>query len=196
MHRTKLLTLLHAYNPHDTDEQQYKKVIELFVKANKDCFERSLEIGHITASSWIVNKENTQALLLHHKKLNIWLQPGGHCDGDPDVLAVALKEAQEESGIMGIQQVQNAIFDIDVHLIPSNKKEKEHYHYDIRFLLQMVSNETVVQNHESNELRWVDKNQYALPTQNRSIIRMFEKWHMMSRATEVNRKNLDILISN
>lgn len=179
MHCTKLLTLLHAYNPHDKDEQRHKKVIESFVKMHKDCFERSLAIGHITASSWLVNKENTQALLLHHKKLNLWLQLGGHCDGDPDVLAVALKEAQEESGIIGIQPVQQTIFDIDVHLIPANKKEKEHYHYDIRFLLQVMSDETVIQNHESNELRWIAKNQYALPTQNRSIVRMFEKWHMM-----------------
>jgi 8-oxo-dGTP pyrophosphatase MutT (NUDIX family) len=120
-------------------------------------------------------------LLLYHAKLNQWLQLGGHCDGNPDVLAVAIKEAQEESGIQDIRPVECGIFDIDIHLIPARKHEPEHYHYDIRFLLQVCSNESFVQNHESKELRWIDKSAASLPTANQSVVRMFNKWIALDR---------------
>lgn len=147
-----------------------------FIQKYPDCFERSLEIGHVTASAWLLHKSGTTALLMHHAKLNHWYQLGGHCDGDHDVLAVAIKEAQEESGINHIVPVSPAIFDIDIHLIPANSREKEHYHYDVRFLLQVVSDEELMQNRESKELRWIEKNKDALPTQSRSVLRMFNKW--------------------
>lgn len=85
-------------------------------------------------------------LFLHHTKLDTWFQLDEHCDGDSDVLAVTIKEAQEESGIMGIEPVQGKIFDINIHCIPENKRDKAHDHYDVRFLLQVTSDEQLVQN--------------------------------------------------
>lgn len=174
--RVLLKNLLQSYNPVYSEEMVAKQTILDFVDAYPDCFERSLAVGHITASCWLLNQDCSKALLLHHAKLNNWFQLGGHCDGDSDVLAVAIKEAQEESGITAIVPLSTDIFDIDVHAIPANSREKEHYHYDIRFLLQVVSDESVVQNAESKELRWVGKELQALPTQEKSIVRMFEKW--------------------
>lgn len=168
--------LLTSYMPTDSAEQEYKKIILEFLNKYDNAFERSLDVGHITASAWVVNKDNTKALLTHHRKLGLWFQLGGHCDGNTDALAVALKEAQEESGIMGIQPIQTHIFDIDVHLIPENKKEKAHYHYDIRFLLQVISDEEIVVSDESHALAWIDKNRANVPTRERSVMRMFEKW--------------------
>lgn len=175
-HRKKLYQLLQNYLPTDVAEIQFKQQILAFIAQHPNCFERTLEIGHVTASAWILSKDGTHALLMHHAKLDRWFQLGGHCDGDPDVLAVALKEAQEESGMQGIVAVGEQIFDIDVHLIPANSKEKEHYHYDIRFLLQVVSDEQVIQNNESKALRWITADPAALPTHSRSVVRMFEKW--------------------
>ena len=146
-----------------------------FINSNPDCFERSLEIGHVTASSWLINQSGSHALLMHHRKIGKWLQLGGHCDGDPDVLRVAIKEAKEESGFEDIQCVRSDIFDIDIHLIPENHNEKTHYHYDIRFLLQCKKEEKLVQNRESKGFMWIGKKN-DLPTDNRSIIRMFNKW--------------------
>ena len=145
MHREKLIKLLNEYTP-TQEEILFKDKILSFVNQYENCFERSLEIGHITASSWLLNKEKTKALLMHHAKLNMWVQLGGHCDGDPDVLEVAIKEAQEESGIQNIKAVSDKIFDIDIHLIPETKKEKSHYHYDVRFLLYVASDERIIQN--------------------------------------------------
>lgn len=176
MKRTFLLNKLHAYNPEAPEEQLYKQDIIAFINQHEACFERSLAIGHITASAWLLNKDGLQALLMHHTKLDNWFQLGGHCDGDPNTLSVAIKEAQEESGIVGIEPVSADIFDIDIHLIPANSREQEHYHYDIRFLLRVASDEQLVQNRESKELRWIGKNLAELPTESRSVVRMFEKW--------------------
>jgi 8-oxo-dGTP pyrophosphatase MutT (NUDIX family) len=176
MHRFSLLEKLENYLPKNQEEIEFKHKIVAFIQENSNCFERSLDSGHITASSWLLNKEGTKALLMHHAKLNNWFQLGGHCDGNSDVLHVALKEAQEESGIMHIDPLSSEIFDIDVHLIPENKREKAHYHYDIRFLLHVTSDEQVVQNNESKELRWIAKDLSALPTDNQSVVRMFKKW--------------------
>lgn len=178
MKRKSLQELLERYVSQYPEEKVYKRQMLEFINEHSDCFERSLQIGHITASAWLLSKDGSKALMLHHKKLDRWLQLGGHCDGDTDVLAVAIKEAQEESGIQDIKAVSRDLFDIDIHLIPANPKsgEKAHYHYDVRFLLQVKSDEKVVQNSESNELRWVNKDIHQLPTQENSIVRMVQKW--------------------
>ena len=97
--RHNLIALLEAYTPQGL-EVGYKQRMLDFVKKYSDCFERSLAIGHVTASAFLLNKQGTHALLMHHTKLDMWVQPGGHCDGNPDVHDVALKEAQEEWGLL------------------------------------------------------------------------------------------------
>jgi len=176
MHRSSLLLLLQNYFPTAQEEVVAKQQMVDFIEENLNCFERTLEHGHITGSAWLLNNDGSKALLMHHNKLNLWVQLGGHCDGDSDVLRVACKEAQEESGIKTIIPVSPAIFDVDIHLIPGNSREKEHYHYDVRFLLRVASDEQVVQNNESKELRWVGKDAASLPTQSLSVVRMFNKW--------------------
>jgi 8-oxo-dGTP pyrophosphatase MutT (NUDIX family) len=161
------------------EEIHAKQTIISFVQAQEQCFERSLDIGHITASSWLLSTDKTKALLMHHRKLDMWVQLGGHCDGDPDVLAVAIKEAQEESGIQDVRALSSGIFDIDVHRIPENKKEKAHYHYDVRFLLHAWADDSFVQNNESKDLRWFSQDE-PLPTRERSVVRMYEKWLQLS----------------
>lgn len=174
MKRQQLLHLLEQYQATE-DEIGFKRDIISFIAHHPDCFERTLSCGHITASCWLVNSAQSHALLTHHAKLDRWFQLGGHCDGMSDPLAVALKEAQEESGIMAIVPLMTDIFDIDIHLIPENSKERAHYHYDIRFLLRVVGNESITVSNESKALRWIGKEE-TLPTDNPSVVRMFRKW--------------------
>lgn len=176
MKRSKLIHLLQAYSPAREEELACKAEMLRFIENHEDCFERSLEIGHITASSWLLSNDGTMALLMHHAKLNLWCQLGGHCDGNHDVLEVAVKEACEESGITQIYPILDEIFDIDIHLIPKNSREKSHYHYDVRFLLRVAGDEEIIRNAESKELRWIGKDREELPTAHRSVVRMFEKW--------------------
>lgn len=180
MHRAQLLSLLHSYHSTYPEELAYKKEIIEFIEQYPDCFERSLAVGHITASAWLLSADYSQALLMHHTKLDLWVQFGGHCDGDSDVLRVAIKEAQEESGIQAIVPVSTTIFDIDVHRIPARKMEPAHTHYDIRFLLAVVDDVSFCKNQESQELRWIGKKREELPTDSQSMIRMFTKWVQVS----------------
>jgi len=150
-------------------------MIEL-LSARDDCFERTCFPAHFTGSSWLVSRDGTKALVMHHAKIDKWVQPGGHADGNGDLLAVAVREAQEESGIRHIEPISDEIFDIDIHEFPQKGSEPEHFHYDVRFLLQVTSDEVVVQNGESKELRWVGKSLDELPTSDRSVVRLFEKW--------------------
>lgn len=180
MKRLPLQKQLEAYVSSYPEEMVYKQQMLDFLKHHVDCFERSLELGHFTASAWILNQDGSKALLLHHAKLDKWMQLGGHCDGDSDVLAVAIKEAQEESGIQNIAAVSPEIFDLDIHMIPANTKEKAHYHYDVRFLLQVLDDSPLVQNRESKGLSWVSKDRSTFPSQEKSVLRMFDKWINLS----------------
>jgi len=175
MNRNPLLQLLHVYQPTDVEEQRmWLETIE-FVKQNPDCFERSLSIGHITGSAWVIDESGQFVLLMHHRKLDRWFQPGGHADGESDVLQVALKEAQEETGLERIKVVSTAIYDVDVHLIPANSKDPAHFHYDIRFLLQADKNKALKINSESKNLVWVPLQEVSRYNDSESIMRMARK---------------------
>jgi ADP-ribose pyrophosphatase len=175
MKRDPILRLLRVYHTHDNEEQIMKTDAVQFIEQNPDCFERSLLIGHVTGSGWIVNRERTHTLLMHHKKLDKWFQPGGHCDGDPDVQAVALKEAMEETGV-AVSAVRHEIFDIDNHIIPLRNEVPEHTHYDIRFLLQAeMDSEELPSNSEALAVRWIRLDEVHVFNNTRSIMRMVEK---------------------
>src|SRR6185295_7041763 len=100
-----------------------------------DAFQRTHLPGHITGSAFIVSEDHSQTLLVHHVKLNRWLQPGGHADGDRDVERVALREANEETGLQHFTLAKHEIFDIDIHPIPARKDFGAHDHYDVRYLV-------------------------------------------------------------
>ena len=147
-----------------------------FVRNHVKCFERSLLKGHITGSCWLVDRAGARVLLTHHKKLNKWLQLGGHADGDPDVLSVALKKAREESGIIGLEPCSTSLFDIDIHPIPARGPEPFHYHYDCRFAIRVQDNDSFVVSDESHELRWVPVAELSSITDEESMLRMALKW--------------------
>ena len=144
---------LEQFSAEHPDRRQTADQLLQFIRSTPDCFERSHAAGHITGSAWLLNPSGDKALMTHHRKLRRWLQPGGHADGQSDTAAVALREATEESGIEGIILLSDAIFDIDIHLIPARPGEPEHYHYDIRYLLQAPHEQFVVSD-ESEALEW------------------------------------------
>ena len=176
MHRKPFLDLLDAYHPEDSDEIIFKEEFLSFVETYENCFDRSLSIGHITGSAWIVNYSCSKVLLTHHKKLDRWLQLGGHADGDANIIRVATKEAQEESGLTSLSLVSTDIFDLDIHKIPARSAEPEHLHYDIRFLFEANDSESLHVSSESKNLEWVSLDALSSYTQhNTSITRMAKK---------------------
>ena len=150
-----------------------------FVRSTPHCFERSHEAGHMTGSAWLLNPAGDKALLTLHHNLQRWMQTGGHADGDPDTLRVALKEAEEESGITGIVPISGEIFDIDIHLIPARpaKGEPAHYHYDVRYLLRAPHEQYAI-SQESDDLAWWSAEDFATRAAelDASVLRMAELW--------------------
>ena len=168
--------LITAYQPTSSAEESAKsRMLALLSMHQSHAFERSCVPGHFTASAWVLSLNRKQVLLLHHAKLQCWLQPGGHCDGDEDFLAVAQKEVFEETGIRAQPLTPSLIFDVDVHLIPPRKNEPCHYHYDVRFLFEADDQLAPIKNHESEAVAWVPLDQVATLTQETSILRMVEK---------------------
>jgi len=176
VHRKPLLDQLAVYAETHPEEAATIQRFIAFVETRPECFERSLLEGHITGSAWIVDQGGAKVLLTHHRKLDAWLQLGGHADGDPDVLAVALKEAEEESGLDGFEAVTEGIFDLDIHPIPERKGVPEHLHYDVRYVLRATGSTDYVVSEESHDLRWVSLDEVATLTTDASMLRMVEKW--------------------
>ncbi|OYU99189.1 MAG: NUDIX hydrolase [Verrucomicrobiales bacterium VVV1] len=176
MHRQPLLDQLAAYQAaHPTESETVAQFIG-FVRSQPECFERTLAIGHITGSAWIVTPDGSEVLLTHHRKLDRWLQLGGHADGDPDVVAVALKEAQEESGLEEFELIGRGIFDLDIHPIPARKNEPEHLHYDVRYVFRATGQTDFTVSEESHDLRWVPIDEVQTLTTEESMLRMVRKW--------------------
>jgi 8-oxo-dGTP pyrophosphatase MutT (NUDIX family) len=152
--RATLLAELARYAPADPHEAAMTASLIAFVRDNAACFERTLLIGHVTASAWVVDETRAYALLTHHRKLGKWLQLGGHTDGESDVRRAALREATEESGLTAIRFAHDAIYDIDVHPIPARGAEPAHHHYDIRFAFIADRTAPLLVSEESHALAW------------------------------------------
>lgn len=185
-HRAYLYNALEKYikklEGYVKDEEEFAHVTNVmkFIERESQCFKRSCLEGHITGSSWILNRKGDKALLTHHKKLDIWVQLGGHSDGDCNTNNVAFREAYEESGFAqeNLKFMTNDIFDVDVHLIPENKKKNEpaHYHYDVRYLLQVTDDEDYIVSDESHDLGWFNSEEIVKLNPSVSISRMVSKW--------------------
>lgn len=172
--RRAILELIASYLERYPDEVDTVTRIGDFVAGHADCFRRELREGHVTGSAWVVDKAGTRTLLTHHRKLGIWVQLGGHADGEADIAAVALREAREESGIARLTLLSPEIFDIDIHSIPARGDEPEHLHYDCRFLIR-AEDDVYRVSHESHDLAWISLGRIAQYTTEVSILRMVGK---------------------
>ena len=129
----------------------------------------------MTASAWIIDNDHTHLLFTHHKKLNRWLQLGGHADGEENLVRAATREAKEESGLKSIQLASEEIFDVDTHEIPARKEIPAHYHYDVRYLFKADRNEHLVVSDESHDLKWLAIGEVEFYNNDISIMRMLKK---------------------
>ena len=184
MHRRELLSLLQPYRTPFNTEAGYVTRTRHFVERHENCFDSRLWPGHVTGSAWVVNPARDRVLLLHHRKHDQWFQPGGHADGDADILRVALRETHEETGLppADIRLVDGGIFDVDIHTIPASRCGPAHIHYDIRFLVELDDRLAVPGNDESHQVLWVPLEAVARFNNNLSTWRMLEKTRRLRRA--------------
>jgi len=181
--RDGLLHELRSYLPADARERAMRDRIVALIATHANAFERSLSSGHVTASAWIVDPERTCVLLLHHRKLDRWLQPGGHADGDFDLRRAALREAREETGLTSLRFASDRIYDVDVHAIPARPGEPAHEHFDVRFALEADPEEPLARSdRESRDVAWVPLDDLASYGVDESVMRLARKTPSLRRA--------------
>lgn len=158
MKRKKTLQLLQEYKTSPLCQGMQGNLVDKFTNftlAHSQCFERNTLPGHYTASCWLWNLEQTHVLFTHHKKLNKWIPLGGHADGNPNLLEVAIQEAKEESGIDAIIPISEEIYHLSIHHFPERGNQKEHLHYNVFFNLKVTSKEPFKVSSESIDLKWI-----------------------------------------
>jgi 8-oxo-dGTP pyrophosphatase MutT (NUDIX family) len=157
--RPALVEALRRHTPADPEEARDRDQILAFVERHQRPFDRAIREGHLTGSAIVVSADASQVLLLHHRKLDRWLQPGGHGDeGETTGEQVALREAREESGIAGLALHESAPrpLDVDVHDIPARDDEPAHQHLDLRYLVVAPPGAAAAPElAELHEIRWV-----------------------------------------
>lgn len=144
-----------------------------FLDEHPDALHRSCGPGHLTGSALVVDADGERTLVLLHRKLRRWLQPGGHADGDANLAAVALREATEETGVAGLRVDPDPV-DIDIHRVEP-PGEPPHLHLDVRFLVVAPAGARVDGNHESLELRWVEPDQLVDLGADPGLVRLAER---------------------
>ena len=168
---------LTEYASHWPEEAATVELFRILLADAADPFRRERLAGHFTASCWLVDRAGDRVLLTHHRKLGLWLQLGGHADGDTDMARVALKEAEEESGLSDLA-LEGGIFDLDRHWIPERKGVPGHWHYDVRYVVRAGGSESYVVSEESLDLAWREIAPLAGDA-DVSISRMARKWLAM-----------------
>lgn len=151
-----LLAQLRAYEPdHGLEAAHRERMVELLARSANPFWRGHFAPGHFTASCYIVDDAG-RLLLHHHRRLNRWLQMGGHVDGEELPEAAALREGREESGLHDLRTV-GGVLDLDIHAIPAGKGEPAHDHFDVRYLVRTAAPQAIaIDRAESNELAWVD----------------------------------------
>ena len=176
-HAQALATQLAAYRQRWPEQTALADAFLALLDDARDPFVRARLEGHFTGSAWVVSADGRRTLLTHHRKLDRWLQPGGHADGDRDLARVALKEAQEETGLAGLVLEGGDIFDLDRHWIPERTGVPGHWHHDVRYVVRAGADERFVVSDESHALAWRRIDGLAAdPGLDDSMRRMAARW--------------------
>lgn len=158
--RQPLLAQLDAYAPFDELEGLHVQQLQQFLRATDNAYDRSNLVAHVVAEAWIVNPNRDSVVLVEHKLSKVWLTPGGHCEGNPDVFASAVREAEEETGLTNLTPLLHKnIFDINVGPVPTRERhgnrEPIHLHFDVCYAFEAPQNASLTISDESTGLAWV-----------------------------------------
>lgn len=150
---------IEKYSPCNEQEERDKAVILAFMDGNADCFYRENLIAHMTASAWIVNPARDKALMVYHKIYDSWSWTGGHADGETDMLALAIREAKEETGIEHVRPVSEEIYSLEVLTVDGHEKRGKyvpsHLHLNVTYLLEAEESDTLIICEEENSgVQW------------------------------------------
>ena len=149
------------FNPFNEQEIKEKELIINYLDTYDNLFTRENEMAHLTASSWILNKQKTKVLMVYHNIYDAWSWVGGHADGELDLMKVAIREAVEETGITKVKPLSNDIFSIEIIGVDGHIKKGKyvgtHLHLNITYLFEADENETlIIKPDENSGVKWID----------------------------------------
>lgn len=164
----------------DGEERSHLTRFRELLKNSAQPFDRGNFPGHVTGSAVILTSDYEQMLLTHHRKLDLWIQLGGHLEKDATVAEGAMREAREESGLKNIRfhswsKESILPFDVDIHTIPANAKEPAHEHFDVRYLFVTDTPDQILVSEESNSLQWFSVGDLLKKEQSRAMQRQLQK---------------------
>lgn len=159
---------------HPREQATVRRFVDL-LDHGPAAFHRDHLPGHFVASALVLDRDLTRVLLTRHRKLGIWIQLGGHVDGDLDLRRAAQREAVEESGLADIVLAGPSIVDVDIHRIPPHGGDPAHEHYDVRFAFFADPRERLVVSDESHDLAWVPVEQLGEYSREESLRRAVRK---------------------
>ncbi len=169
--------LLSAYEPADAREREFVVRMQELTRKDAPFHRQNFVPGHFTASAFVLDPSRSSLLLILHKKLGLWLQPGGHIEpSDAGALSAARREVAEETGIgeLGPLLPGEQIFDVDIHRIPARRDEHAHEHFDVRFAF-VAKSQALAENEEVADARWVPLAEVASVTHDESVLRAVRK---------------------
>ena len=176
------------YEPYNIQEEKDKQNILSFLDSCDDIFFRTNEIAHMTASAWVVNEDFSKVLMCYHRIYDSWSWLGGHCDGNEDTLAVAVKEVKEEAGVKDVKVLDENIFSLEVLSVDSHWKNGEyvptHLHLNVTYLLQANDRQMLhIKEDENSNVAWFKLDE--------ALEKSSEKWFVDNIYGKLNRKLRD-----
>jgi len=168
------------YVPLNEQELTDQKLILDFIDTNSNALERTNLAAHVTSSAFVVNESMTKILFAYHKIYDSWAWVGGHADGNPDLLEVAIKEAMEETGISKVTPYDDHIFTIDVIQVMNHMKHgkyvPDHLHLNAAFLLIADEHDSLSINHDENSgVAWFDIHDVFNHVSEKRMISVYKK---------------------
>lgn len=156
-----LKELIEKYEPINEQELEDKKIMIKFIEDNIDYLTRDNKIAHFSVSNWIVNKDRTKVLMIYHNIFNSWAWTGGHADGEEDLLYVARKEAEEESGLKNLKLLSDGISSIEILTVNGHVKRgkyvSSHLHLNCTYIFEADENEPIrIKEDENKGVEWIE----------------------------------------
>lgn len=181
---------LTEYKPYNEQEENDKIGILKQLQTGKDIFSRDNQIAHMTASAWVVNSDKTKVLMVYHNIYNSWSWLGGHADGDSNLLAVAMREVREESGLTWIQPINDDIYSLEILTVDGHEKKghyvSSHLHLNITYLLEAREKEALaIKSDENSGVSWFKLEE--------AILASTEPWFQKRIYNKLNKK-LNLII--
>lgn len=162
----QLLQQVLAYTPWNEQEEADKKILLSFLHSGEDILTRNNEVAHLTASAWVVSPDRSSVLMAYHNLYDSWAWLGGHADGDGDLMAVAMREVTEESGLSALRPLQDGIFSLETLCVNGHEKRGKyvpsHLHLNVTYLFEGdCAASLAIKPDENSAVAWIPVSEIA-----------------------------------